>query len=815
MVARPRFTLNVTRIEPVQMTSVVKIRGNWHAALRSQLLVALLCAGPASGTEYFVSSASQITTAMQTAQPGDILTMTDGTWTNQRIQFGGFGTSGAPITLRAQTPGSVILNGNSKINISGDWLVVDGLKFDGGALAADDHVVEFRGSKGEATNSRLTNSAITNYNPASVDTRYFWVSLYGQHNRVDHNYFANQTHSGVTVVAWRSDLGPDYHQIDANYFGQRPLPVNPADPNGFETIRVGTSADSLTNSFTTVENNLFEKTDGEIEVISNKSGSNTYRYNTFREVAATLTLRHGNDTRVEGNFFLGNNVNNSGAIRVIGERQTIVNNYIANVDDRAGGAISISAGVPNSALDEYYQVKDAVIAHNTIVNVGGPAITFDDGLGSSGRTLLAQNVKVANNLLKSSGAAIFEGNQGTGWIWQGNIAFGGSLGPVAGNPGVAVVDPQLQLGSDGLWRPGPASPAINGGAGNYSGLIATDMDGQARIGIYDVGADEVSAATIVRKPLTSADVGPSWIDTDPTPTPGGGGCKTAGCAIQAENYAAVLDPDGDGSIWTKVSVASALGGEVIKAPNGSTVSLPGTHETIATYDMTFETAGTYTAYYRVRGFNGSSDSLYAPAAFDADPSNNRSIGQTGAFSWQKDTQTFSITAPNVGMPLEFRLGMREQQAEIDALVLNLSNSLTSAQLDALFTVMLGDYNGDGRVDAGDYTMWRNTLGQSVTSGSGADGDNDGMIDQGDYTVWRSNFGATSGSGASLLGAVPEPNSLAIALVALSAWRPRPKRRGKVTRSSFKTVSEKGTVPFCSEDSAKLGQTPTVLKLLQI
>ena len=89
----------------------------------------------ASATEYFVSSAAQITTAMQTAQPGDVLTMTNGTWTNQRIQFAGIGTSGAPITLRAQTPGQVLLNGNSKINISGNWLVVDGLNFDGGALA--------------------------------------------------------------------------------------------------------------------------------------------------------------------------------------------------------------------------------------------------------------------------------------------------------------------------------------------------------------------------------------------------------------------------------------------------------------------------------------------------------------------------------------------------------------------------------------------------------------------------------------------------------------------------------------------------------
>jgi hypothetical protein len=531
------------------------------------LIAVVLLSGQARATEYFVSSAAQIATVMQSAQPGDILTMTNGAWTNQCIQFAGNGTSLLPIKLRAQTPGQVVLNGNSKINISGNWLIVDGLNFHGGALAADDHIVEFRGSLGEANNSRLTNSAIVDYNPASVDTRYFWVSLYGQHNRVDHNYFQGQTHSGVTLVVWRSDQGPDYHDIDANYFAGRPVPINPADPNGFETIRIGTSTDSLTNSYTTVENNLFEHTDGEIEAISNKSSSNVYRYNTFREVAATLTLRHGNDNRIEGNFFLGNDANNSGAIRVIGERQTIVNNYIANVDDRAGGAISISAGVPNSALNEYFQVKNALIAHNTIVNVGGPAITFDDGLGSSDRTLLAQSVTVANNLLRSNGQPIFEGSEGAGWTWQGNIAFGGSLGPQAGATGITVVDPQLQFGPDGLWRPGRNSPAIDGASSSFGG-VATDMDGQARIGIYDIGADEYSTATIVRRPLTSADVGPSWLHIALPSLPPGGGCNVAGCAIQAENFSAILDPDGDGLIFAKAAATSALAGQVIKAPNG-------------------------------------------------------------------------------------------------------------------------------------------------------------------------------------------------------------------------------------------------------
>jgi hypothetical protein len=52
----------------------------------------------------------------------------------------------------------------------------------------------------------------------------------------------------------------------------------------------------------------------------------------------------------------------------------------------------------------------------------------------------------------------------------------------------------------------------------------------------------------------------------------------------------------------------------------------------------------------------------------------------------------------------------------------------------------GDYNLDSVVDAADYTVWRDTLGSSVTPGTGADGDNDGTVDQSDYDFWRARFG---------------------------------------------------------------------------
>ena len=72
---------------------------------------------------------------------------------------------------------------------------------------------------------------------------------------------------------------------------------------------------------------------------------------------------------------------------------------------------------------------------------------------------------------------------------------------------------------------------------------------------------------------------------------------------------------------------------------------------------------------------------------------------------------------------------------------------------------IGDYNRNGVVDAGDYVVWRNSLGQSVAHGAGADGSDNGVIDAADYAVWKAHFGETLGSsGVASDSAVPEPSS---------------------------------------------------------
>ncbi len=81
----------------------------------------------------------------------------------------------------------------------------------------------------------------------------------------------------------------------------------------------------------------------------------------------------------------------------------------------------------------------------------------------------------------------------------------------------------------------------------------------------------------------------------------------------------------------------------------------------------------------------------------------------------------------------------------------------------------GDYNGDGVVDAADYTVWRDTFGQSVaTPGDGADGDLSGTIDQGDYDFWREHYGESVGSGTVAQTAVPEPTAAVLFAAAMAS-----------------------------------------------
>ena len=405
------------------------------------------------------------------------MVMANGEWKDQGISFNGHGTQDKPITLRAATPGKVVLSGRSSLSITGQYLVVRGLYLKDGGGASNGIMIG-------GQHCRLTDSAVIG------GTYKFFVHFAGTENRMDHCYVAGKTSDSPTVQI-EVEKRPNHHRIDHNYFGPRP----PLGRNGGETMRVGYSWQSMSNSATVVEENLFDRCDGEIEIISSKSCENVYRNNTFLDCAGMLTLRHGNRCVVENNFFLAHHKRGSGGIRVIGEDHRILNNYIDGV---AQGGIWITAGISNSPLKGYFQARNILIASNTIVDCRGPCLDLDAGFGRSGRTLHPENVTIAMNLFSlPADGVLIQGTEGAGFEWKGNIAEAKSNGAseitsaMLKQTGVTLVQMDSKRRADGLWEPN-----------------SQDKVGKNQVG---AGCDLVAGKGSSSRPLTAAEVGPSWL----------------------------------------------------------------------------------------------------------------------------------------------------------------------------------------------------------------------------------------------------------------------------------------------------------------
>lgn len=314
-----------------------------------------------------VKNVNEFNDAVAHAQPGSVITLANGVWKDAELVFEGIGTKEKPITLSVEEKGKVTLEGASNLQMAGDYLVVEGLVFKNGYTPTN-AVISFRKSREEmANNSRLTECVIDNYNNPERQVQDYWVTIYGKNNRIDHNHISGKKNLGVTMIVGldTKESIENNHKIDHNYFGPRPTYGN----NGGETLRIGTSHNALENSNTLVESNYFDRCNGEHEIISNKSCRNTFKYNTFFECTGTLTMRHGNETLVDGNVFIGNGKPSTGGVRVINEMQTVINNYhIGLTGYRFRGAFVMMNGVPNSPPNRYVPVIDSKVNNNTFIN---------------------------------------------------------------------------------------------------------------------------------------------------------------------------------------------------------------------------------------------------------------------------------------------------------------------------------------------------------------------------------------------------------------------------------------------------------------
>jgi hypothetical protein len=363
--------------------------------------------------------------------------------------------------------------------MAGKHIIIEGLYFRNVTPAVDGNpIVSFRrNSKRFAYNSTLVNCLFENCNPPDPKTRYPWVRMYGRENTVDRCRFMGQNHSGVTIQINLNEANAN-HRILRSHFLDRAR----GRGNGFEMIQVGQSQDSMKVGGCLIEDNIFERCDGETEIVSVKSCENIVRHNLFLKSSGTLTLRHGNRNVAENNIFYGDNKNGSGGVRVIGEDHRISGNYFQNLNGRTGGVVVLYTGIPDSPLNGYTAAHRAIVENNIFLNNQSVAIYLNGGYGRRGRTIPAEDIQLTGNVIQHAPGG-------------GSAALGGSLpGEMFSNN---VYDTLTELG-----RP------------DNSGFRNTSIKTEPRVAGLQAaiieGDDGASRTIEPPAPLNYVETGPTW-----------------------------------------------------------------------------------------------------------------------------------------------------------------------------------------------------------------------------------------------------------------------------------------------------------------
>ena len=474
-----------------------------------------------------VSNSSELNDAIKNGKPGDDIVLKNGVWKDVAIQFRGKGTKENPITIAAETAGKVSVEGKSYLKFGGEYLVVKDLLFQNG-YSPSNAVVDFRIDKKEiANNCKLTNCVILDFNKPKRDNADLWVQFWGRNNELSNSYLAGKTNKGPTVRISIEGIESinNYHQIINNHFGPRPVKGGPSG----ETIQLGNSYTSMSPSYTTVANNLFEKCNGEVEIISSKTNFNTFKNNVFYMSEGSVVTRHGNYATIDGNYFIGDGVNeNIGGIRIINTGHWVVNNYFYNlIGENFRSPLAVMNGIPKSPLNRYNQVTDVVVAYNTYVNCESPW-QFGVGQNLAQKEVLPKSeirsarpirTTVANNIIynkKGYKDIVVEHDKADGVTFASNVVDNRGVSFNDFDNELKAVSLNLKKISDHIQLPTETPNAVKAYKGFDFNTIEKDLFGNSRKNNTSIGA---TVSTEIQNPniLDKTKYGASWFSNEVEP----------------------------------------------------------------------------------------------------------------------------------------------------------------------------------------------------------------------------------------------------------------------------------------------------------
>ena len=336
------------------------------------IIALLLFAGRfATAEPIYISSAEELR-ALGNIKAGTEVVWHNGDYADEVINITAYGSAKRPVVFRAETAGGVRFTGKSLLRIKGSNIVVRGFVWDNPTLEKGVVVSFDRASSHSLLEECVIKGDRSEMRPAN---NIKWVSVWGYRNRVERCSFIDKRDLGqILIVRLAKDEKSPQHIVRNCYFTRPKSLLNEKGGriNGQCCIRFGTSDVAQQQAECMVENCYFEQCNGEGEIISSKSCGNIFRNNLFYECQGSLTLRHGNNSQVLDNLFIGNERPLTAGIRVVGEGHVIKGNYLQGL--RKGSsrsrhcAIHLLQGQENAPAGGYQQVKNVEISENIIVD---------------------------------------------------------------------------------------------------------------------------------------------------------------------------------------------------------------------------------------------------------------------------------------------------------------------------------------------------------------------------------------------------------------------------------------------------------------
>jgi T5SS/PEP-CTERM-associated repeat protein len=386
------------------------------------------------------------------------------------------------------------------------------------------------------------------------------------------------------------------------------------------------------------------------------------------------------------------------------------------------GAVGGLTVRPNTSWkSESTFVGDLTDTMGSLTIDGGSAVVGSLGIGHQGAgTLVVRGGgALTTGSIDSAALGIEPGSSGTATITGLNSRWDTTT-LIVGNLGMGTVNVE------------------SAGTLNAEGLsIADNAGGQGHVSVH--GAGSVANVTVpgdaivlvgAQGVISSSDGGTINIGT---------GTGTTG-AINLMNDGAI---SGAGTVEGTVK---NLNGTVYPGPSTGELTISGSYEQSASGTLRIDIAGNAAGQLGVLDVDGT-----------AQLAGTLDVRLSGGFQPNPGDEFTILTAMEL-----LNNGVALTAAAAQLFTLNVDVANDEVVLTARGAPLPGDYNGNGIVDAADYTTWRDTLGSTTDLTANGDdaGASQGRVDQADYIYWKSRFGSTSGAAA----AVPEPS--AAALVAL-------------------------------------------------